>query len=233
MHVLPRVGMGKMIKTGYCALALFLVFLAFTFSSPVFGSNVLGDSNVEAATSTLVSEYVMALTKFTVTQPTTLQSISLFLQYGNSDGSQCIKFGVYGDNGGSYGQSSPLGQPLIAATHNGYCLQTGNFGPAWETWTLLPGDDMVIGAGTYWLCTLALEGYGTIYHFTYTGSYGGQFLYRYGYFYYGFPASYVLGYPPTVFGNTTYTDGQGLILPFNSGNIGEYNAPYSFYATGT
>jgi hypothetical protein len=175
----------------------------------------------------------MALTKFTVSRPTTIKSISLYLQYANSDGSQCIKFGIYGDNGGPYGQSSPLYQPLVAATHNGYCLQTGNFGPAWETWTLLSGDYMVVGAGTYWLCTLALEGYGTIYHFTYTGSYGGQFLYQYGYFYYGFPASYALGYPPTVFGNTTYTNGEYLLLPYNSANIGNYNAPYSFYATGT
>jgi hypothetical protein len=92
---------------------------------------------------------------------------------------------------------------------------------------------MAVGAGTYWLCTLASEGYGTVYHFTYTGSYGGQFLYQYGYFYYGFPASYALGYPPTIFGNTTYIDGQYLVLPYNSANIGEYNAPYSFYATGT
>jgi len=220
-------------KIGYCAVAGFLVSLAFTLSSPIFAQTVVGDSNVEPATTTLVSQYVMALTKFTVTKPTTLKSISLYLQYVGSDGSQCIKFGVYRDNGGSYGQSDPLGQPLIAATHNGYCLQSGDFGPAWETWTLLPGDQMSVGAGTYWLCTLASEGYGTVYHFTYTGSYGGQFLYQYGYFYYGFPASYALGYPTTVFGNTTYTDGQGLILPFNSANIGEYNAPFSFYATGT
>jgi hypothetical protein len=203
-------------------------------SSPVYATSVLGDSNIEVSTSTLTSQYVMALTKFTVTRPTTIFSVSLFLQYDGSDGSQCIKFGIYADNGGTYGQSNPLGQPLAAATQNGYCLRTGNFGPTWETWALLPGDYMTINeAGTYWLCTLALQGYGTIYHFTYTGAYGGQFLYQYGYFYYGFPASYALGFPPTVFGNTTYTDGQGLILPFNSANIGEYNAPFSFYATGT
>ncbi|HYB85169.1 MAG TPA: hypothetical protein VED86_07550 [archaeon] len=220
-------------KFGYCVLTLFLILLAVTISSPVFANTMLGDANVEPATGTLVSQYVMALTKFTVTSSTTIEAISLFLQYGGSDGSQCIKFGVYRDNGGRYGQSSPLNQPLIAATHNGYCLQIGDFGPAWETWALLPGDFMTVGPGTYWLCTLASEGYGTVYHFTYTGSYGGQFLYQYGYFYYGFPASYALGYPPTVFGNTTYTDGQGLILPFNSANIGDYDAPYSFFAIGT
>jgi hypothetical protein len=213
------------------------------FSSPVYASTILGDSNVEVATSTLVGgndpigatvdQYVMALTKFTTTSATTITSVSLYLQYTGSDGSQCIKFGIYGDNGGPYGQSNPFGQPLFGATHNGYCFEKGDFGPAWETWTLLPEDQMSIGPGTYWLCTLALEGYGTIYHYTYTGSYGGQFLYQYGYFYYGFPASYALGFPPTVFGNTTYTDGQGLILPFNPANIGEYDAPYSFYATGT
>jgi len=220
-------------KFGYCVLTLFLVLLAVTVSSPVFAITILGDANVEPATSTLVSQYVMALTKFTVTNPTTIRAVSLLLQYSGSDGSQCIKFGVYRDNGGSYGQSSPLYQPLVAATHNGYCFGIADFGPAWETWQLLPEDFMAVGPGTYWLCTLASEGFGTIYHFTYTGAYGGQFLYPYGYFYYGFPASYALGFPPTVFGNTAYTDGQGLILPPYSANIGEYDAPFSFYAIGT
>ena len=218
---------------GCCGLTLFLVLLACTITSPVFATTVLGDSNVEPAASTLVASYVMALTKFTVTQATTLQSISLFLQYSGSDGSQCIKFGVYRDNGGPFGQSSPLYEPLVAATHYGYCFLTGDFGPAWETWVLLPGDQMMIGPGTYWLCTLALQGYGTVFHFTYTGAYGGQYLYQYGYFYYGFPASFELGFPPTVFGNTTYTNGQGNILPFNSADIGSYDAPFSFFATGT
>jgi hypothetical protein len=220
-------------KITYTSSTLFLVLLALTLSSPAFAYATLGDTNVEPATSTLVSQYIMALTKFTVTHSTTIESISLFLQYTGSDGSQCIKFGIYGDNGGAYGQSSPLYQPLVAATHNGYCFQIGDFGPAWETWVLLPGDSMTVGPGTYWLCTLASEAYGTIYHFTYTGAYGGQFLYQYGYFYYGFPASFALGFPPTTFGTTTYTNGQGLILPFNSANIGDYDAPYSFYATGT
>ena len=220
-------------KLRYCGLAFFLVLLAITLAPGAFASIVVGDSNVEPATTTLVGQYVMALTKFSVTAPTTIGSISLFLQYTGSDGSQCIKFGVYGDNGESYGQSSPLNQPLIAATRYGYCFQAGDFGPGWETWLLLPGDQMTVGPGTYWLCTLAAEAYGTVYHFTYTGAYGGQFLYQYGYFYYGFPASYALGFPPTVFGNTTYTDGQNLILPYNSANIGDYDAPFSFFATGS
>jgi len=215
-------------------LTVFLVlvaFAAFICSPPVYAISILGDSNVELSTSTLVPQYVMALTKFTVTQAETIYAVSLYVQYTGSDGSQCIKFGVYQDNGGSYGQSNPVGQPLVAATHYGYCFQYGNFGPGWETWTLVPGDTMTIGPGTYWLTTLASEAYGTIYHFTYTGAYGGQYLYQYGYFYYGFPASYTLGYPTTVFGNTTYTNGQGLILPYNNNNIGQYDAPYSFYAT--
>jgi len=222
-----------MIRVGYCGLTVLLVLLAVTITYPVFATTILGDYNIEPATTTLVGSYVMALTKFTVTQPTTLQSISLFLQYTGSDGSQCMKFGIYRDNGASYGQSSPLYQPLVAATRYGYCLQLGDFGPAWETWVLLPVDQMAIAAGTYWLSTLASESYGTIYHFAYTGAYGGQFLYQYGYFYYGFPASFALGYPPTIFGNTTYTNGQGNILPFNPANIGDYDAPFSFYATGT
>lgn len=191
-----------------------------------------GDTNVEVATTNPLDNYVDALTKITVTEPTIITSVSMYLSYAGSDGSQCIKFGIYGDNGGSYGQSNPLNEPLVAATRNGYCFQVGNFGPAWETWTLLPSDQMTINPGTYWLATLASQDFGTIYHFTYTGAYGGQYLYNYGYFNYAFPASYALGFPPTVFANTTYTDGQGTILPFNPANIGQYNAPFSFYVTG-
>ena len=200
----------------------------------VLGDTVLGDTNVEPVTTTLgPANYVMALTKITVTQATTIRSVSLYLQYSGSDGSQCIKFGIYGDNGAAYGQSSPMNQPLIAATTNGYCFQFGDFGPAWETWALLPWDTLTVSTpGTYWLTALAKEDYGTVYHFTYTGAYGGQFLYKYGYFYYGFPASYTLGYPPTIFGNTTYSNAN-LILPFNAENIGDYDAPFSFFATGT
>ena len=192
-----------------------------------------GDTNVEVATTNLLDNYVDALTKISVTEPTTITSVSMYLSYAGSDGTQCIKFGIYGDNGGPYGQSNPLNQPLIAATRNAYCFQVGNFGPGWETWTLLPSDQMTINPGTYWLATLASQDFGTIYHFTYTGAYGGQYLYNYGYFNYAFPASYALGFPSTVFANTTYTDGQGAILPFNPANIGQYDAPFSFYVTGT
>lgn len=192
-----------------------------------------GDTNIELSTTNLLDNYVDALTKIVVTQPTTITSVSMYLQYAGSDGSQCIKFGIYRDSGGSWGQSNPLNQSLVAATHYGYCFLLGDFGPAWETWLLLPSDYMVVGPGTYWLATLASQDFGTIYHFTYTGAYGGQYLYNYGYFNYAFPASYALGFPPTVFGNTTYTNGEGNILPFNPTNVGEYDAPFSFYVTGT
>jgi hypothetical protein len=208
-----------------------IIALAIPFSS-VQAQVTYGDTNIETATTNLLDNYVDALTKIIVTQPTTITSVSMYLQYSGSDGSQCIKFGLYGDNGGSYGQSNPLNQRLVAATVHAYCFQIGNFGPAWETWTLSPSDQMTIGPGTYWLATLASQDFGTIYHFTYTGAYGGQYLYNYGYFNYAFPASYALGFPPTNFGNTTYTNGQGNILPFNPANIGEYNAPFSFYVSG-
>jgi len=191
-----------------------------------------GDTNVEVATTNLLDNYVDALTKIVVTQPTVITSVSMYIQYSGSDGSQCIKFGIYRDNGGSWAQSNPIGEPLVAATATAYCLLVGNFGPAWETWPLLPSDQMFVDPGTYWLATLASQDFGTIYHFTYTGAYGGQYLYNYGYFNYAFPASFALGFPPTTFANTTYTGGQGAILPFNPNNIGEYNAPFSFYVTG-
>lgn len=97
----------------------------------VYAAVAYGDANVEPATTTLLASYVDALTKITVTHATTITSVSMYLQYTGSDGGQCIKFGIYGDNGGPYGQSNPLNQPLIAATKDGYCLQVGNFGPAW------------------------------------------------------------------------------------------------------
>jgi hypothetical protein len=210
---------------------LFLIGSILLVTPPaVFGSTVLGDTNIEPVTSTLNAQYVEALTKITATQATVIQSVSIYLQYTDSDGSQCLKFGIYGDNGGSYGQSSPLFEPLIAATHNGYCFVTGNFGPAWETWNLQQSDYLFINSpGVYWLAVLPEQSYGLIYHFTYTGLFPGQYLYNYGYFMYAFPASYVLGFPPTVFG----ADSSGyVVLPFNTGDIGEYNAPYSFFVTG-
>jgi hypothetical protein len=221
-----------MLRKAICAILMLLSIAA--VSMPVFGSTVLGDTSVEPVASTLNAQYVEALTKITVNQSTVIHSVSMYLQYNGSDGSQCLKFGVYGDNGGSpYGQSSPMNEPLIASTKNGYCFVVGNFGPGWETWALQPSDYITIPAGVYWLAVLPEQSYGLIYHFTYTGIYPGQYLYNYGYFMYGFPASYALGFPPTVFGATPYGYGGYLILPYNSGNVGQYNAPYSFYVTGT
>jgi hypothetical protein len=215
-----------------CAILIMLSIASISVS--VFGSTILGDTNVEPVFSTFNAQYVEALTKIVVTQPTVIHSVSMYLQYTGSDGSQCLKFGIYADNGGAYGQSSPLNEPLIAATHNGYCFKvTPSFGPAWETWNLQSSDNLTIPtSGVYWLAVLPKESYGVIYHFTYTGLYPGQYQYSYGYFMYGFPASYALGFPPTSFG-LSYGSGGYLILPYNSGNVGEYNAPYSFYVTGS
>jgi hypothetical protein len=218
-------------------LALLFLAAAVTLATPklipVYGMGVYGDMNVEPVTGTLVRGYVMALTKITVTQPITIQSVSMYLSYTGSDGSQCLKFGVYRDDGKPWGQSSPLYQPLVASTGHEYCLGVGDFGPGWETWQLAQSDYMSLStSGVYWLCTLAKQGYGTVYHFTYTGTYGGQFLYQYGYFSYGFPASYDLGFPPVPFADQSLGSYQ-IILPLNVNNIGEYNAPYSFYVKGT
>jgi hypothetical protein len=222
-----------MMRKVTCAVLLLLSIAA--VSAPVFASTVLGDTNIEPVFSTFNAQYVEALTKITVTASTTIQSVSMYLQYTGSDGSQCLKFGIYADNGGAYGQSSPLNEPLIAATHNGYCFKmTPSFGPAWETWALQPSDYLTIpNAGIYWLAVLPRESFGNIYHFTYTGVGFGYYSYTYGYFMYGFPASYALGFPPVNFGTNPYQYGGYLILPYNSGNAGEYNAPYSFYVAGT
>ena len=134
-------------------IALAAVVLTTPFLS-VYAAASYGDGNVEPVQTTLIQNYVDALTKFT-TAGTTITSVSLYLYYTLSDGSQCLKFGIYRDNGGLYGQSSPDNEPLVAATSQGYCFQAGNFGPAWETWTLVPSDQMSLGAGTYWLAVLA------------------------------------------------------------------------------
>jgi len=198
-----------------------------------------GDTNIEARTSTLIEQYVVAMTRITVTHPTVMQSVSLFLQYQGSDGSQCLKFGIYADAGNGNG---PLGSSLVAATQNGYCFQvTSSFGPAWESWQLAPSDYLTITTpGVYWLSVLANQAYGTIYHYTYTGAYGAQYLYDYAYYSYSFPASYWLGYPQIGFPYGSYS--QNTPLPSVSGphypsplnfTISEYNAPFSFYMTGT
>ena len=201
-----------------------------------YGAVVLGDANVEPIGTSLIPNYVDALTKFTVTGTTTITSFSLYLSFTGSDGSQCLKFGIYPDNGGTYGQSSPLNEPLAAATgsfgsNQGFCFPLGNFGPGWLTWTLPSSEGITLNSGTYWLAVLAKENFGTIYHFTYTGAYPAYNFYNYGYFNYAFPASYVLGFPPVVFGNSTF--GNYNIFPHYPNNPGEYNAPYSFYVTGT
>jgi hypothetical protein len=210
-------------------LILAAVTLIVSQSAAVFASTNYGDSAIEPITSTLVQQYVVALTKITVSHATVMQSVSLYLQYTGSDGSQCIKFGIYADNG----DGSPYGQKLVAATQNGYCLQvTESWGPAWETWELAPSDYLMISTpGVYWLCTLANQAYGTIYHYTYTGSYGGQYLYNYGYYSYSYPASYSLGFPQVNFPGVTYPPAN---FPMGANfTIVDNNAPFSFYMTGT
>jgi len=170
-----------------------------------------GDPNVEQWTSTLGGGLVQAYVMFTVNQPTILQSVSMFLQYSGSDGSQCMYFGVYQDNG----SGNPAGQPLVAATIHAYCLRAAaTWGPAWMTWKLLPSDYMaILTPGNYWLCTLASQTYGTIYHYTYAGAYD----YNYGYSDYFFVQPFANGFPQF----------------FNPNPASETNGPFSFYAIGT
>ena len=169
-----------------------------------------GDQNLEQFAGTIGGDLVQAYTKITISEPTVIQSVSIYLQYAGSDGSQCMKFGIYKDNG----SGSPAGQSLVAATQNSYCLHgSASWGPAWQTWNLLSSDYLTISEpGDYWLCTLAKQTYGSIYHYAYTGDYD----YNYGYANYFFAAPYSDGFPTT----------------FSSSPAWEGNAPYSFYVTG-
>jgi flagellar biosynthesis protein FliQ len=239
--VLDTLMNGRKLRRRSVGILLLLAAVALIASQSVgvSASTNYGDTNIEPLTSTLIQQYVVAMTKITVTNPVVMQSVSLYLQYTGSDGSQCLKFGIYADAGNDIG---PLGSSLVAATRKGYCFQiTESFGPAWETWQLAPSDYLTISTpGVYWLCTLASQAYGTIFHYTYTGAYGGEYLYNYGYYSYSFPASYPLGFPQINFPHDSYA--QNTPIPSVSGphypsplnfTISEYNAPFSFYMTGT
>jgi hypothetical protein len=178
-----------------------------TFAAPIVN---YGNQNIEQYPDIIGGGFVQAYVKITITHPTLIQSVSLLLQYSGSDGSQCIKFGIYKDNG--FG--SPVGQPLVAATQKGYCLYaTPSWGPNWQTWNLAASDYLAINlTGDYWICTLALQTYGTIYHYAYTGGYD----YTYGYADFFFPTPYETGFPMTFSLHPTW----------------ETYAPFSFYVTG-
>jgi len=197
--------------------AIYLILLAvFIFAQPIlaqtFGVNSTryGDQNIEQWGGTIGGDLVQAYTKITINTPTVIKSVSMYLQYAGSDGSQCMKFGIYQDNG----SGSPTGQPLVASTQNGYCLRgSASWGPAWQTWNLVQSDYLTIKTpGDYWLCTLAKWTYGSIYHYAYSGAYD----YNYGYANYFFVSPYSQGFPTT----------------FSSNPAWESNAPYSFYVTG-
>jgi hypothetical protein len=199
-------------------VSIYLMLLAvFVMAQPVlaqtFGATLIfyGDPNVEQWTGTIGGGLVQAYTMITVDAPTVLRSVSMFLQYSGSDGSQCMYFGIYQDNG----SGSPAGQPLVSATKWAYCLRSAaTWGPAWQTWRLRPSDYMtILTPGTYWLCTLASQTYGTIYHYSYAGAYD----YTYGYYDYYFVATFANGFPQF----------------FSPTPASETNGPYSFYATGT
>lgn len=199
-------------RAGIYAILLAVLIIAQPIAPLTFGvvSNVYGDQNIEQWSGIIGGDMVQAYVLITVDRPTIIQAVSMYMQYSGSDSSQCIKFGVYRDNG----SGSPAGQPLVAATQNGYCLRgSASWGPAWQTWKLRPSDYLLINApGDYWLCTLAKQTYGSIYHYAYAQSYD----YTYGYANYFFFSPYDQGFPTT----------------FSSNPAWESNAPYSFYAIG-
>lgn len=199
-------------------VSIYLVLVAvFIIAQPIiaqtFGATLVfyGDQNIEQWSGTIGGDLVQAYVTFTVNTPTILQSVSMYVQYSGSDGSQCMYFGVYQDNG----SGTPAGQPLVAATSHAYCLRAAaTWGPAWMTWKLFPSDYMaILTPGTYWLCTLARQSYGTIFHYSYTGAYD----WTYGYSDYFFVAPFANGFPQF----------------FSTTPASETIGPFSFYATGT
>jgi len=195
-------------------LTVFVLVQPFVTEAYRVGLVSYGDQNIEQWGGTIGGDLVQAYTKVTISRPTVLQSVSMFMAYAGSDGSQCMLFGIYQDNG----SGSPAGQPLVAYTRNAYCLHgSGSWGPAWQTWNLRQSDYLTINIpGDYWLCTLAEQTYGSIYHYAYTGA---SYDYNYGYANYFFSSPFLNGFP------TTFSSPQGIGW--------ESNAPYSFYMTST
>ena len=205
-----------MANRGNAPLILYLLLLIALSTAAIVplvsaSTTTYGDTNIEQWTSTIGGNLVQAYVTFTVPGPVVIQSISMYVQYSGSDGSQCMFFGIYQDNG----SGSPAGQPLVASTRTAYCLHGSViWGPAWQTWTLRHDDNLTIpAAGTYWLATLAGQTYGSIYHYAYSSSYD----YTYGYATYFFVAPYSQGFPST----------------FSSNPAWEGNGPYSIYLTAT
>ena len=195
----------------YLILLIFLTATASITPSLAFTTASYGDQNVEMWSSTISGSFVQAYLMFSVPGPVVIQSVSMYVQYAGSDGTQCMRFGIYQDNG----NGSPAGQSLVASTTNAYCLHGAvTWGPAWETWRLRPSDYMTINAtGTYWLALLASQDFGNVYHYAYSSSYD----YTYGYATYFFYAPYAQGFP-TIF--SSYPSWEG-------------NGPYSIYVTAT
>jgi hypothetical protein len=169
-----------------------------------FASTIVnyGDQNVEQWTSTIGGNVVQAYVMFAVPGPVTIQSVSMYVQYSGSDGSQCMRFGIYKDNG----SGSPAGKSLVSSTSKTYCLHgSATWGPAWQTWKLLSNDTLAItAAGDYCLATLASQTYGSVYHYAYSSSYD----YTYGYATYFFTAPYSQGFP-TLFSSNPGWEGNG------------------------
>jgi len=200
-------------RTWFVFYSLLLIALSAALVAPQAYATptTYGDSSIEQWTGTIGGNMVQAYLMFSVPGPTVIQSVSMYLQYSGSDGSQCMLFGIYQDNG----NGSPAGQPLVASTNTTYCLHGSiTWGPGWQTWKLRPGDNLTLpAAGTYWLATLAGQTYGTIYHYAYSSSYD----WTYGYSTYFFAAPQSQGFPTT----------------FSSSPAWEGNGPYSIYVTGS
>jgi len=194
-------------------LILLIVLAATAIIPQTFASTVAnyGDQNVEQWAGTIGANTVQAYLMFSVPGPVVIQSVSMYITYSGSDGSQCMRFGVYEDNG----NGSPAGEPLVASTTGTYCLHGSvSWGPAWETWNLHPSDYLTLNAtGTYWLAVLAPYSFGSVYHYAYSSSYD----YTYGYATYFFGAQFSQGFP-TIFSSTPAWEGNG---------------PYSIYVTTT
>ncbi len=82
------------------ALMIIVVF-ALSVGSQAFATSTVtyGDQNIEQWSSTIGGNIIQAYLWFNINQPIVIKSVTMFMQFSGSDGTSCIKFGIYRDSG--------------------------------------------------------------------------------------------------------------------------------------
>ena len=102
-----------------------------------------GDTNIEATANDFTLNYIEAIAKFTITNPFTIKSVTI---YQNTSGaSHHVHIGLYVDSAGS-----PGGQSLVSGSDTGALTLIASTG--WQTYAYT--TPFYLAAGTYWITAL-------------------------------------------------------------------------------